>query len=233
MSNIFSCPNCGQKNRIKDNSDSSKAICAKCWSKLNAVSKTTAPPPPKDPPSASKSEPENNNKGYVWPWIIVIGGFIWLLLSPASSTKNSNEPHKAYSKNEPIYPLQIMPRNGEVQIFTSEMTVAPLTIKTSQGANYLVKLVSTYDQQPVMTIFVKGGRTVSTEVPLGVYEVKYASGDKWYGYKHLFGSETNYSKAESQFTFEDDGHQVSGYTLTLYRVSNGNLRTSSINESQF
>ena len=111
--------------------------------------------------------------------------------------------------------------------------VAPLKIQTSRGASYLVKLVSAYSRKPVMTVFVRGGNTVSTEAPLGAYEIKYASGEKWYGYKHLFGPDAGYSKAESLFTFENTGYQYTGYTITLYRVANGNLRTSTINRSQF
>ena len=126
-----------------------------------------------------------------------------------------------------------MPRSGAQQLFTNNKRIAPFEIRTSHGANYLVKLVYAYTQDTVMTIFVKGGNTISTKVPLGTYEVKYATGTEWYGYKHLFGPETGYSKAESLFTFENTGYQITGYTITLYRVSNGNLRTSRISPSEF
>ena len=130
-------------------------------------------------------------------------------------------------------PKVAMPRSGAEQHYTNNKKIAPFKIKTSYGSNYLVKLVSTYSQDTIMTIFVKGGDTVTTKVPLGTYVVKYATGTEWYGYKHLFGKETGYSKADTSFIFENTGYQISGYTITLYRVSNGNLSTTAIDPSQF
>lgn len=129
--------------------------------------------------------------------------------------------------------MRISTYSGEVNIFTTKDTVAPFTIETSYGSNYVVKLKDYYTKEAVMTIFVKGGDTIKTEVPTGTYEVTYASGDKWYGYNYLFGPDTGYSKADSSFSFNFDGYSYSGYTITLYRVSNGNLRTEGIDSSQF
>ena len=33
------------------------------------------------------------------------------------------------------------------------------------------------------------------KVPLGTFEIRYASGKQWYGYNYLFGDDTSYSKA--------------------------------------
>jgi hypothetical protein len=52
-----------------------------------------------------------------------------------------------------------------------------------------------------MTVFVRGGETVETRAPLGKFIVKYASGDTWYGYDHLFGPDTTYTKADETFIF--------------------------------
>ena len=46
MSKVINCPNCGQRNRVNESSDSSQAICAKCWTKLNVSKETAQPPPP-------------------------------------------------------------------------------------------------------------------------------------------------------------------------------------------
>lgn len=240
MSKIIACPNCGQKNRIDESADSSQAICAKCWTKLNPPQKPVqAPPPPKEPytpPPFQNIKNEGNRSNYRWLWLFVIGGFIWWVVAQDSgNSTSSNTPTKSYAKSKPApsYPEVAMPNSGAIQMYSNGERVAPFEIQTAQGANYLVKLVSASSQQPIMTIFVRGGFTVSTEVPLGTYEVKYASGEKWYGYEHLFGPDTGYSKAESLFTFENTGYQISGYTITLYRVSNGNLRTSTISPAQF
>ena len=240
MSNIVTCPNCGQKNRIGHNSDDSRPICAKCWTALNVPKKSVQPPPPPKepyipPPPKKTGGNENISSGTNWVWLLVIGGFIWWVVSQDTNTNLTTKSTSAQPilKATPTYPEVAMPYSGAIQVYTNSQRIAPFEIKTSQGANYLVKLVSAYSQEPVMTIFVRGGYTVTAEVPLGIYEVKYASGVKWYGYEYLFGPETSYNKANETFVFQDTGYQVTGYTITLYRVSNGNLRTSSINQSQF
>jgi len=108
-----------------------------------------------------------------------------------------------------------------------------LEIRSSQGAYYVVKLCDYSSGRDVLSVFVHGGRTVEFDVPLGTYQIKYASGDRWYGPVHLFGPSTAYSKADSSFDFRVDGNRVSGYTLTLYTVVNGNLHTSRIAPEEF
>lgn len=229
MSKIIQCPNCGQKNKINESSNTSKAICAKCWTKLIAPKKTVqAPPLPKEPyvPSQNTEKSEDSDFNYSWIWLLLVGGFIWWVMAQNSSSSKSEKVTQSY-------PEITMPYNGSTQIYTNSERIAPLTIETSLGSNYLVKLVSKYSGETVMTIFVVGGNTVSTDVPLGSYEIKYATGDKWFGYKYLFGDKTGYSKASKSFVFENTGYQVTGYTISLYRVANGNLRTSKISSSQF
>ena len=156
-----------------------------------------------------------------------------LLISIPDFDSSSNTEALSPKPIKNKYPTIEMPYSGKTQSFTNESKVAPLTIETSVGSNYLVKIVDYYSKQEVMTVFVRGGDSRKIQVPLGVYEIKYASGEKWYGYQHLFGDDTSYSKAENSFKFENTGYQITGYTITLYRVSNGNLRTSHINKSQF
>ncbi len=96
-----------------------------------------------------------------------------------------------------------------------------------------MKLCDYYSGKDVLSIFVHGGIDIELDVPLGTYTIKYASGTRWYGDAHLFGPETGYSKADSSFDFRIIGNQISGYTLTLYKVINGNLQTSSISPDDF
>jgi hypothetical protein len=243
MSKVIICPNCGQKNRINESPDSLQAICAKCWTKLNVSKKAAQPPPPPKepytPPPIKNENTKSSGLHYGWVWVLVIVfvvcGFLWWIGTQDSNDSTSKKSSTTYSKSKPVpsYPEVVMPYNGAIQIYTNGKRVAPFEIQTSRGSNYLVKLVSAYSQEPMMTIFIKGGNTVSTEVPLGTYEVKYASGEKWYGDERLFGPETDYSKAETLFTFKNNGNQINGYTIILYSVANGNLRTSSISPSQF
>jgi hypothetical protein len=133
----------------------------------------------------------------------------------------------------PSYPEQALPYSGSVRTWTSDEGVAPFEIKAAQGSHYLLKLVDAYTYAPVLTVFVQSGATVEVKVPLGTYQVRYASGDTWYGYEYLFGPETSYSKADKTFTFEVVGNQISGFTITLYKVANGNLHTSGIKPTEF
>ena len=214
MSEIIICPNCGQKNKVEDGTKEAK--CGKCWALLKE----------------NKSE-ETDSSSYSWIfWLIAIGAVIFFL-NQNSSTSSSSSSHTKTEKIKNNYPIMTMPYSGKEQKFVNNESIAPLTIQTSAGANYLVKIVDYYSKSPIMTIFIKGGDTIRTKVPLGTFEIRYASGEQWYGYQHLFGDDTSYSKADQAFEFRNTGYQITGYTLTLYRVSNGNLRTSYMNPSEF
>lgn len=130
-------------------------------------------------------------------------------------------------------PQQPMPLSGSVRRFTTAKPMAPFEIKAAQGSHYLLKLVDAYTYSPVMTVFVRSGDTVEVEVPLGTYEVRYASGNIWYGYEYLFGPETSYNKADKNFSFEVIGSQIRGFTITLYKVAHGNLQTLPIKPTDF
>lgn len=221
------------------------------------------PPPAEEPytPSHSQKGATKSRRGsFRWIlWIVIGVGIYWFLsqtvpdttsntaakndsdLKPTTSHPKTAKPvsdaiqtkNRPAPKPTPNYPEVAMPLNGAIQTHTKRERVAPLEIQTSDGSNYLVKLVSVDLQQPVMTIFVRGGNSVSTQVPLGTYEIKYASGKKWYGYKHIFGPDTSYNKADEIFNFFSTRTTVKGYTITLYPVPGGNLRTIGINPSQF
>lgn len=135
--------------------------------------------------------------------------------------------------SKPSYPEQELPYSGSVLTFTADERIAPFEIKAAEGSHYLLKLVNISDNTPVLTVFVQSGSTVNIDVPLGAYELRYASGETWYGYEYLFGPGTSYSKADKTFNFEIVGNKVNGFTITLYQVANGNLQTSIINPTEF
>jgi len=172
--------------------------------------------------------------------IAFFAGVIWVLdVSDDVSTSNTKnipaENIPALVPSQPTFnkPAQSLPRNGAIRNHTSANGVAPLEIKTSPGSHYLVKLEDVSSKQNVMDVFVHGGNTVEIEVPLGSYLIKYASGEIWYGYQYYFGPETSYNKADQIFHFRVEGRQESGYTITLYRVSDGNLSITRIDPAEF
>lgn len=111
--------------------------------------------------------------------------------------------------------------------------VAPLEIKTQVGSNYYVRIVTWDSKQPVLTAFIRGGERFSIEVPLGNYEIRYASGNEWYGELLDFGTGASYARCDEVFSFAIDGSQYSGYTLELILQTNGNLETDPIGVEDF
>lgn len=110
-------------------------------------------------------------------------------------------------------------------------TTGPLVIQTRSGSgNYYVKLVEKNTGITRMTIFVREGATTNElNVPAGTYEMRYATGKTWYGEEALFGDETTYNKADSDFNI---GYG-NGYTVELYLQQFGNLETRRLNKENF
>lgn len=133
-----------------------------------------------------------------------------------------------------IPPVLSKPAHGAVKWYgPPQAGVVPFEIKTSSGSSYFVKFVDVTTGTNVLGIFVEGGRDLSTTVPQGRYLLKYASGQRWYGYEDYFGNDTAYSKASSTFDFRVDEERASGYSITLNKVKNGNMRSSQIIKAEF
>jgi hypothetical protein len=134
-----------------------------------------------------------------------------------------------------------LPHNGKEWSYTNAAKPATLKVNASGDANFFVKLAYPSSTSPVMTMFVRAGKTAQMNVPLGTYEFRYATGDVWYGEQRLFGQETIYNKADSLFEFEQTTTNTStgqrigttGIEVTLYKVAGGNLRTRRIEKDQF
>jgi len=148
------------------------------------------------------------------------GGLDWL-----ASGSASNQQH--------THPPQPMPATGTVVQHGGGASVAPMKVFAAEGSNYLLKLVDPLSGDPVLTAFIRAASTVEIDVPLGRFELRYASGDSWYGYTYLFGPDTVYSKASTLLEFRASGDYVEGVSITLYRVPHGNLKTTRIRPAQF
>ncbi len=147
-------------------------------------------------------EEEKKHSSNSWVFWLLISIIVIIFLNQNLSFNKENN-----------YPQVPMPYSGQEQKFVNDKSIAPLTIQTSRGVNYLVKIVDYYSKSNIMTIFIKGGDTIKTKVPLGIFEIRYASGKQWYGYEHLFGKNTSYAKAEQRFYFSNTGYKITGYTL--------------------
>jgi hypothetical protein len=112
---------------------------------------------------------------------------------------------------------QPFPENGSCKMFYSQGK-AVATFKVIAGPyNYYVKLVDHFDN-PVLDIYVRAGGTAKIRVPLGVYELKWIHGDKWYGNDNLFGS-TSFMKSDEPLKFNDEdtknGKKIFGNTVNF------------------
>ncbi|MGZ8926941.1 MAG: J domain-containing protein, partial [Methylobacter sp.] len=183
--------------------------------------------------------------------IVAVIWVMWLVLVPDDKSAPSvnavtHKPsvHQAVTatnqqpipQSVPVFnqPEQPLPQSGANNANFRD-GVAPLKIRTSfvGGYHYFVKIVNLLNSQPIGAYFIRSGETIELKVPLGTYEIRYASGAKWYGLDYLFGSDTTYNKADSTFNFSFDGYQYSGYTKELIMQQNGNLRTSAIMPNQW
>ena len=224
---------------------------------------TRKPPPGPGHPETAGSGKRAGGSGWKWILVIisfvivpviVLAYIAWLdMTTPsyypsaprATATPRPSQvlPNRPTARQTTTYPAQVLPGNGAVLTYTTRECIAPLEIRASPDSHYLVTLADNYSnpKEPIMAIFVRCGMTANVDVPLGNYEFCYASGDTWYGYKDLFGPNTGYSKADKVLDFQRTEHQVTGgteyqvtgHTVTLYKVINGNLPTSPISADYF
>ena len=109
-----------------------------------------------------------------------------------------------------------LPKTGIVQK-RFHQGMAPLNINIRpEGRHFFIKLLKMPEQKEVLSTFIRSGGKLNLRIPLGVYALKYAVGDTWYGIPWLFGSETVFSRIEKDIVFSFEGTEISGYSIELY-----------------
>jgi hypothetical protein len=103
------------------------------------------------------------------------------------------------------------------------------TINAGYGADYFLKLVVLRTGLPKVAYFVHGGQSLTTDVPIGAFTIKQASGKNWCGEQQYFGSRTVFQKGTNTVFFDED-HT---YMLYLTPQRNGNFPTTIIPRDQF
>lgn len=93
---------------------------------------------------------------------------------------------------------------------------------------YYVKIVDTKTKMQKQAVFIYAGKSVNVYVPYGTYLVRWVSGNNWYGFDNLFGT-NKAQQAEGSFTFNND----SGWSITLYPVRDGNLQIEELDIDSF
>ena len=125
--------------------------------------------------------------------------------------------------------------NGQMVTWPSGDQVAPLTVSTSGDTNYYIVLkpIDGEARSNGGMSFLVTGTSAEVDVPLGTYAIYYACGSDWYGKNYKFGDQTEYFKCNETFEFTADDEMVYGWTLTLYKVSNGNMSTDEVPKDYF
>lgn len=111
--------------------------------------------------------------------------------------------------------------------------LAPLSISTSIGQDYLIKLVNRNTGAVDGYIYLRGGAPFKTDVPLGQYEMRYASGPKWCNTTDHFGPQTQYAKVLQPLDFAIEQGQYAGYVIDLTIDSRYGQKAQPISSQQF
>jgi hypothetical protein len=158
-----------------------------------------------------------------------------LTQSPVAQATNADTLMTApQAFNEPVVSLPATGRIRALWRSNPEILLASLKVVTATGSpNYYVKVVDWETHAASLIFFVRSGETTTVRLPLGVYELRYAAGEKWYGEEYLFGPNTAYAKADESFNFRAEGEKISGFTVELIKQINGNLSETRIRASDF
>lgn len=152
---------------------------------------------------------------------------------------------------EPHLTLHQHPENGHFFNLPPVDMVAPFEVRTEGSGGYYLILdpIRFYDdakpgsfefisnklwaETDEIRFYARAGAKVEVLIPLGEYEIYYATGEYWYGESFLFGTETKYYKCDKTFVFKEESGNYTGWTLELMPVVGGNLDTDLIDASEF
>jgi curved DNA-binding protein CbpA len=166
--------------------------------------------PPQKPPTFSTTPPSENPES-----------------QPIASDNNSSTTEGA----SPVFsePEEPLPEKGGMLFSYSFVTntgdTAPFKITTPSDGNYVMKIEDWNTKEFVAMYFIPRSSTLSTDLPLGSYRLKFAQGDKWYGTNYLFGPMTIYSYIPNKMDFYLSGDYAEGHEIELIPQINGNLET--------
>lgn len=119
--------------------------------------------------------------------------------------------------------------NGQVLNEPHSACCCPLSVEVKGDDAYYIYLKALHTSLDTMEFMIKPGSSVELDVPVGRYEIYYATGKTWYGVDQKFGPETAYYKCDGTFQFTE----TSGWALELYEQVGGNLDTDKISANDF
>jgi hypothetical protein len=238
VGDIVLCFECGAKNRLCPGWTGAP-VCAKCGMRL-PVEPRPAPnarPAPTSPAATLSPTRPHSPLGVFWAGVAVAAiAFLWFA---GHQEKRASPASSAFSPPPGDAPaflayLPVYVSTGLLYNNTGKPLLAPLKIKTAVGSDYFIKLIDIrHNNSDAVGLYAHGGLSQEFLVPLGLYELRYASGKIWYGMQYLFGPGTRYAKVDETLFFTQPGHGYEGYTVELSMLVDGNLRTSVLEASEF
>ncbi|MFN5377891.1 MAG: hypothetical protein ACK5BQ_03895 [Ignavibacteria bacterium] len=149
--------------------------------------------------------------------------------SPSMPTTAANRPERVAGGD-----LNALPRPRHNKLFKSKgSAVSHLTVRSSEGSDYYIKLVDVVSRKTIRSAYIHGGKVGEIPVPLGEYYLYWSNGTDWYGPKFGFGKDAPKQKGSTTFNFERNGNRIHGWAVTLYTVPNGNMSQESVDDSDF
>jgi hypothetical protein len=116
----------------------------------------------------------------------------------------------------------------------SPAAAASLRIRTPPGKHhYLVKLVDFEDRREAAVGFVRSGTTLVARLPLGAYELRYASGETWFGPECLFGPSAQYGRLHRPILLTEAERTAADSTIELPSGASERQAAERISEFDF
>lgn len=125
-----------------------------------------------------------------------------------------------------------LPQNGYGKFFFKKSN-AGSRIKIVPAAgdwdHMIIKLEDWSTEKVICWFLIREGKSFETPIPEGNYRIKIASGKKWYGEQHLFGSDASYSSITDMIEIPASTR----YTLSLTPSEGGTIKEESIGAEEF
>lgn len=147
--------------------------------------------------------------------VIAVSAFVSIYESTKSNMQTS-QAETAPSKDTYESVSTPLPQTSVLQKNFVEGNV-PLGIKTrTPGPNCYIKVVSTEDNSPILTAFIRHGEALNLKIPAGTYKVLYALGTTWYGEEALFGQASGRLEAMDPLEFKETPEGFSGHSIEWF-----------------
>lgn len=132
-------------------------------------------------------------------------------------------------------PPEPLPRSGVMTTnYSRTNAVAPFKFVSGRGSdNYYIKVYHYGSERLAATAFLRAGEETRFDVPLGSYELRWATGKDWYGPSKRFGRNTDYYKSYDLFRFTESNGYIKNWIVEFRLIKDGNLERISIDEEAF